>query len=386
MLGMTRIGRRLVVAIAVAATLLGLRVANLPARRPEAAATSAYVMGTYLEVKATGGDAQAGVKAVIARFCELDNLFNPSNLASDMARMAQAPGRPVHVSPDTIALLEHADAIYKETGGAFDLTVGPLVALWGFAPQDLTAVGTSRDAARTAPPSQAEIESALRLVGWSRVTWDKAAGTATLDAPGSTGGMSLATGGIAKGYALDEAARILRQAGVRSAVIDAGGSLYLLGARGEDGASAAAGTAAGAWRVAIRHPRAKGSGYLGTLAVRPDRSVSTSGDYERYFEADGVRYHHIIDPATGWPAKGAISVTVVAPSATEADGLSTALFVMGPEKGLALAESLPGVEALFVDAAGSLSMTPGMKEMFTPSSGGGTAGDSGTPEGGGAGG
>ncbi len=337
------------------------------------ASDTAYVMGTYLEITATGHGAAAAVERAIARFRELDVLFNPADPASDMARLAANPGRAVPVSPDTIAVLERADAAYRLSGGVFDLTVGPLVSLWGFGPQDIAALGTPADQRRTSPPSQSEIDAARRLVDWSAVTWDKTAGTATLARPG----MTLATGGIAKGYALDEAARILREAGVRRAVIDAGGSLYLLGSKagGEP------------WRIGLRHPRQ--DGYLGTLAVPADESVSTSGDYERYFESGGVRYHHILDPATGWPARGTIAVSVVAPDAAEADALSTALFVLGPEKGLALASSLPGVEALFVDDTGRITMTPGMEEMFVPTGntaggadGGNAAGDAGGQTGG----
>jgi thiamine biosynthesis lipoprotein len=317
-----------------------------------------YVMGAYLQITATGRGAEKAVALAVARFQELDILLNPANPASDMASLTAAAGYPVSVSPDTIAVLERADAVYRLSGGAFDMTVGPLVDLWGFGPQSVVETGAAAGGGRATPPSEAEIEIARRLVGWQRVQWDRAAGTAMLLAPELT----LATGGIAKGYALDEAARILRESGVRRAIIDAGGSLYLLGAK----------TTGRPWRIALRHPRQEG--YLGILELPADLAVATSGDYQRYFEADGRRYHHLIDPATGRPAISAMSVTVVGPSAVDADALSTALFVLGPGPGLALALTLPGLEALFVDAAGNITMTPGMAAWFVPA--GASAADS----------
>jgi len=327
---------------------------------------AAYVMGTYLQITATGRGAEKAVALAVARFQELDILLNPANPASDMASLTAAAGYPVSVSPDTIAVLERADAVYRLSGGAFDMTVGPLVDLWGFGPQSVVETGTAAGGGRATPPSEAEIEIARRLVGWQRVQWDRAAGTAMLLAPELT----LATGGIAKGYALDEAARILRESGVRRAIIDAGGSLYLLGAK----------TTGRPWRIALRHPRQEG--YLGILELPADLAVATSGDYQRYFEADGRRYHHLIDPATGRPAMSAMSVTVVGPSAVDADALSTALFVLGPGPGLALALTLPGLEALFVDAAGNITMTPGMAAWFVPA-GASAADTGGDPTGGG---
>ena len=328
------------------------------------ASDAAYVMGTYLRITATGRGAEKAVALAVARFRELDILLNPANPASDMACLAAAAGHPVSVSPDTIAVLERADAVYRLSGGAFDMTIGPLVDLGGFGPQSVVEAGTTADGGRATPPSEAEIAIARRLVGWQRVRWDRAAGTAMLLAPELT----LATGGIAKGYALDEAARILRESGVRRGIIDAGGSLYLLGAK----------ATGQPWRIALRHPRQEG--YLGTIELPADLAVATSGDYQRYFEADGRRYHHLMDPATGRPAMSTMSVTVVGPSAVDADALSTALFVLGPERGLALALTLPGLEALFVDAAGKITMTPGMAAWFVPAgasaanSGGGGSG------------
>jgi len=340
------------VALAAPDSAIG-RAARSLASAHETASGSAWAMGTFVRIEASGAGAREAVGRALARFAELEALLDPARPSSDVARLALAAGsgEPLPVSPDTIALLTAADEVHRLSGGAFDLTVGPLVTLWGF--------GSGAEPARTAPPDAEALARALSLVAWEEVSWDPATGTARLGLAGQT----LATGGIAKGYALDDAAAILRNAGVRRALLDAGGSLYLLGARDDEGRP---------WRVGVRHPR--GEGYIGVLEVPGDRAVATSGDYERYFEAEGVRYHHILDPRTGRPARQAVSVTVVGPSATLADALSTALFVLGPEEGLRLLEGLPGYEALFVDTEGRLHMTPGIGAMFRPVDGGGSGG------------
>jgi thiamine biosynthesis lipoprotein len=150
--------------------------------------------------------------------------------------------------------------------------------------------------------------------------------------------MAINLGGIAKGYAVDRATDILRRAGFRDAIVQAGGDLMLSGSRGER-----------AWQAGIRDPRADRDVYFAVAGVR-DHAFSTAGDYERFFFIDGKRYHHIIDPRTGQPATAARSVTIWAPDATTADGLDDAVLIMGPEKGLALIESLPDVGAVIVDA------------------------------------
>lgn len=171
---------------------------------------------------------------------------------------------------------------------------------------------------------------------------DPSAGTVELPSPG----MALDLGGIAKGYAVDRARSILAAHGVRQALIVAGGNVYGLGS--------APGNRP--WKVAVQHPRAP-EAVLGVIPAR-DTAVDTSGDYQRFFEQDGVRYHHILDPHTGYPARRSQSVTVTHPSAAWADALATACFVLGPERGAELIARVPGAAALFVDAQGQLHRTP----------------------------
>jgi thiamine biosynthesis lipoprotein len=166
-------------------------------------------------------------------------------------------------------------------------------------------------------------------------------------------GMLLGLGGIAKGYALDRAGEVLREAGFSSFLLQAGGQVLMEGRRGDRH-----------WRVGIRDPRGGPDDYFATLDAE-NVSVSTSGDYESYFILDGRRYHHILDPHTGWPAEGIRSVTIVAADATLADALSTAVFVLGPEVGMDVVEGLTGVEAVIVDAAGEVHTTEGVRERIT---------------------
>lgn len=327
------------------------RVTSAYERRFRTGRATAFLMGTYVVVTAEGRGAQAAVERALARLEEVDRRLDAFDPSSEIALLAaRAGGEPIPVSPDTLAFLELSDRIHHLSGGAFDPTVGPLVELWGF------GAGPSR----TAPPAPSEVDAALGAVGWVRVSWDRALGHAGLTGPG----MSLVTGALAKGYAVDQAAAELLSAGIERAVIDAGGDLYLLGRR-DDG---------GPWRVAVSHPRSPS--YLGLVLVPPNTAIATSGDYERYFEHQGVRYHHLLDPRTGYPASGCLGVTVVAPTAAEADALATAIFVLGPERGRALAEDLPGVEALIYTADGQLVMTGGMAAMLVP------AGEGGEPDGG----
>ncbi len=330
--------------------------ALLGVREPEASATR-FLMGTYVSVRAWGPGAAPALDAVVDRLEEMDRVLGPDDAGSDVRRTALGAGSPVVVCPDMLTVLELADRIVELSGGAFDPAVGALVALWGFGPDGEAPAGGETDPGPREPPDQPAVERALALTGWHLVDWDRETLTVTLGREGT----SLALGGIAKGYAVDEAARLLRAAGVTRAVIDAGGDLYLLGAK-PDGHP---------WRIAVRHPRR--DGHLGVLTLGADTAVATSGDYENYFEAGGERYHHILDPATGRPATGCISVTVVAPTAAVADALATAVFVLGPADGLALVELLADVEALVVDREGDIHLTSGMELLFRPA--GGESGD-----------
>ncbi len=248
----------------------------------------------------------------------------------------QAGGDPVALAPSLLAVLERSILIAKQTSGAFDPTWAALWGLWDF-----------RSASPEVPKDE-EIQAAIVAVDYRKLRVDSSAGTAQLLERGMKAGL----GGIAKGYALDRSAEELRRHGVANFVISAGGQVYASGLR-----------AGHLWRVGIRDPRGSEGDFFAVLEVS-DKSVSTSGDYERFFMKDGIRYHHILDPRTGRPARGLRSATVVSSDTTLADALSTALMILGPEEGLALATRWEGVEAVLVDARGAVLVTPGLEQTL----------------------
>jgi len=303
------------------------------------------IMGTYVTITvARGGLPEVVVRAAVAdayseieRIDRLMSTYKPESQLSQINR--EAGMRPVKADPEVIAVIQDALDVATMTGGAFDPTVGPLVRLWGI----------GGDKARV--PGKDEIDAARRLVGFSHVILDKKAGTVFIE----NKGMAVDLGGIAKGYASDRAVEILKARGIKGGIVAVAGDLKLFGA-GEGGKP---------WKIGIQHPR-KPDALLTELEVN-DAATSTSGDYERYFIKDGRRYCHILDPKTGYPASGLMSVTVLARDSYLADSLATGLFVMGPEKANAFARSHPEIEVLMVAGDGSISST-GRFRGVTPGS------------------
>ncbi len=292
-----------------------------------------FQMGTLVRI-AIAADDDPEVRAAIDRaFAAIDaviGIMSEWEPDSDVSRVNAAAGsEAVAVDPSLIGLIETAESISVASRGAFDLTWAALRGLWCFEPECAEV------------PDAGAVAEALRRVDYRRVEVDRAAGTVLLP----DAGMALGLGGIAKGYSIARAADVLRAAGLDDFVIDAGGDVYAAGTRfGE------------AWEVGIADPR--GSDLLGTIAVS-DAVVVTSGDYERYFERDGIRYHHIIDVRTGMPARGLTQVTVLAEDPTVADALATAAFVLGASDGLALIDAWEGAEGFLVDEVGGHHRTAG---------------------------
>ncbi len=284
------------------------------------------MMGTILslELEVPDGERAAEVFGKCWGEAErLERIFSRYDPDSELSRVNREAGSaPVAVSGEMLEVLSRALEISRLTGGAFDVSVGPLLEAWGFFP---------RREGRT--PSREEIESALSRTGWEKIELDRESRTIRFRVPG----LEIDLGGLAKGYVVDRLAALLAGEGIPGALVNAGGDIYALG-RHPEGRG---------WRIGVEHPRREGE-VLAVLELR-DRAVATSGDYRNYFIQGRRRYSHIIDPRTGEPAAtGVVESTVLAPDCLTADGLATALFVLGPERGLEVLKAVEGGEGLII--------------------------------------
>lgn len=297
-------------------------------------------MGTLWQVVLPAGSpgrAPAAATRALDEVSRLEDVLSEFRPHTEVSRVNAAAGEAaVRVSGDTWFVAEQSLRYAALSDGAFDPTWAALRPLWDFR------------ASTAGPPDPAAVRASLPLVDWRAVEMDPRARTIRL----RRRGMAMGFGGIAKGYALDRMRVILADAGVRDFVLYSGGQVLAEGTRGGR-----------AWRVGVQHPRDPGA-LLGALSVTSG-SVSTGGDYEHFFVRDGRRYHHVIDPRTGWPVEHTASVTVVARTALEADALDTALFVMPPERAMAKAREL-GVAMVRTDPSMRSEMTPAMRAMFEP--------------------
>ncbi|MBI5789414.1 MAG: FAD:protein FMN transferase [Candidatus Schekmanbacteria bacterium] len=294
---------------------------------------SAFMMDTLIEIKVVSADrdeAQQAVKAALSRMEQIDRDMNRYNSKSLLSRINQQAGQtPLIIPPDLFAVLTHGKEWGDITQGAFDITTGAITRLWDFP-------------GRNKPDNQT-VQTNLSKVNYQLLQLDERNFSAFLPQTG----MDLDLGGIAKGYAVDEAVRVLKEHGITQALVDAGGNMRALGGKDDDFP----------WKIGIQHPR-QPKDLIGTIPLK-DQAVSTSGDYERYFIQNGIRYHHIFDPQSGQPARGLISVTVISDTAETADILSTAVFVLGLKRGMNLVNSRPHTDALLITPDGKIITTPG---------------------------
>lgn len=298
-------------------------------------------MGTEMAHKAFGRHSKKALRAVEKEAQRLECLLSRFLPESDISRINRSAGVKLEkITFETYEILSCAMECSAISRGFFDITVGPLVDLWDY-----------KHASE--PPANNKIEKVLPLVNYNDLELDAFPKTAGL----KNSGQSVDIGGIGKGFASDRFMEIFQEYGVTSAFSNIGGNVSTLGNK-PDGLP---------WRVGIRHPRI--NGLLGAVAVT-GKAVVTSGDYERYFlDKEGRRFHHILNPITGYPAEsGLVSVTVVTESAMTADALSTAVFVAGLERGLALIKKYPRAEAVLVDAKLKVYVTQGLRQCFQASS------------------
>jgi len=330
-------------ALALAAAAVAFAVTAVGAQDPLSTRVQRYLMGTSITIEATGGTAPARADAIdeaFASMVEIDRLMSNYRPDSELARInAEAAERPVVVSDPMWGVLSAAQRVSQRSGGAFDVTVGPLVRVWGFHDK------------KPHVPTAEELGQVRPLVGYNNVVLDDTAHTVLF----RRRGVELDLGGIAKGFAVELAGGVLRRRGF-TGLIDAGGNQYLVGRP----------ISRPWWEVGVEDPDHP-TKLLGVLNV--DRgAVSTSGGYHNFFDLGGKRYGHLLDPRSLKPSEAALSVTVVSPDATLADALSKPAFILGPVAGLKLVESFPGAMAIIAsrgaNGAVELTMSEGLKGRF----------------------
>jgi len=296
------------------------------------------VMGTVVDITVWTGDAKGAgeaTDAVFAEFKRVDALMSSWLPDSAVARINAGAGQTsVKLEPELESLINTALAAGKESLGAFDITVGAFRGLWKF-DQDIDG----------SIPSKRDVVARTKLVNYRKVLINPKTHELKL----ARKGMRITLGGIAKGYAVDQAVAIMRSNGFDNFIMQAGGDLFASGSKGDR-----------SWRVGIRDPRGKRESSFAVAEIT-NRTFSTSGDYERFVVKDGVRYHHLIDPATGRPATLSRSVTVLAPNALTADIWSTALFILGYERGMKIVEGREDLDAVFVDKDNQVHISSGLQ-------------------------
>ncbi|MHB9155394.1 MAG: FAD:protein FMN transferase [Endomicrobiales bacterium] len=317
--------------VIVGGTLLGIRLHNQWKYHTEK--QTRFMMDTYVTIEA-GGPARTARKAVSAaldRMEEINVKMNPHNPES-LLYAFNHKGTPLD-DPEIVALVEQGLEVSRVSDGAFDMTLLPLTELWGF------------NTPSPRLPADNDIKKALARTGYQYLVVrdgkvQKLRPCITLD-----------FGGIGKGYAVGEALKVLKKEGITSAVINAGGNVYALGKRGGDRV----------WKVGIKDPRT--DGVMGYLELQ-DLCIACSGDYERFFIQDGKRYHHVFDRHTGYPAQGGLtSASIIYSDCALTDAWTKVLFVLGPEKGLALVKQVPGMEAIMVTPSGEILSTYGPQSL-----------------------
>jgi len=293
---------------------------------------SQFLMGTLVEISVF--DKDENIPAVQSAFDEiqrLEGLMSTHIPGSEISKINQVAGvEPTPVSPEVFEVISRALYWAEQTDGALDISVGPVQELWDF------------DGDHPSLPDPGFIEPRLEKVDYRKIRLENQTVFLTEK------GMRIHLGAIAKGYAVDRAIKVLQEKNIHHAFINAGGDLKTLGGRPDKTA----------WKIGLQHPR-KPESILASFSLS-GKAVATSGDYQRYFEHEGTRYHHILNPKTGYPVIGTMSATVVTDTVMDADALSTALFVMGAEKGLAFINSLKNTEGLVVDQHGVLHLSQGM--------------------------
>jgi thiamine biosynthesis lipoprotein len=290
-----------IIAILIVILLISIRVF----RKKEFSKTQ-YLMDTVCEIKVISRiNPKRAIDEAFRVMRKIDSIASFEG-TGEIARINQ--GENIELSREIIEIIEEGIEIGKLTDGAFDITIHPLMELWDFKEKKI--------------PKKEKIKRALPLIGYDKIL------LTNRELKFDTTGMGINLSGIAKGYAIDLAVKELKKYGIKTGLVNAGGDIRVFGDK--------------VWKIGIQHPR--GKGYVGVLALK-DKAVATSGDYEKYFIVNNKRYHHLLNPKTGFPGTKCISVTIIDDKASTADALATGIFILGPKRGIELLDSLriPGL-------------------------------------------
>ncbi len=296
---------------------------------------NAFLMDTLVQMQAHGENAEAAVEESMERIREIENLMSKTIETSDIYKLNNNPNQEIKISNESKTVLEKSRNYAEMTDGDFDPTIGALVELWGIGSEDAKV------------PIEEEIQDALENIGYKHlIINDK---TALIDKVG----VRLDLGGIAKGYAAEEVKKIVKKHKIESAFVNLGGNVLVIGDK-VDGSP---------WKIGIQDPR-EGRGNVMAIVDAVDQTIVTSGNYERYFKENDKLYHHILDPKTGYPARNnLLSVSIISENSFDADALSTAVYVMGLEKGMKFIENLENVDVMFITEKLDVYLSSGLKDI-----------------------
>ena len=298
------------------------------------------LMGTVISVTLYDSTDESILDKVFEKVKNLEETFSINETGTEVDKINDNAGiEPVKVSDDTIEVVKEGIYYSDLSHGKFDITIGPLVKLWNIPDRPTEDI-----------PTQDELNVVLPLTNYKDVVIDEANKTVFLTRPG----MMLDLGGIAKGYAADVISKMLTDEGVKSAIIDLGGNIF---AHGEK-------VSGDTWKIGIQNPFSNRGEIVGAISVK-NKSIVTSGIYERYIEVNGVKYHHILNPETGYPYENDIAgITIISDKSTTGDALSTSVFALGIEEGMKFVEELDDVDAIFVTKEKGIYVTSGIKDNF----------------------
>ncbi|MCF6460598.1 FAD:protein FMN transferase [Clostridium sp. Cult3] len=324
-------------------TIISLLITGCTNNKSESLTQTEFLMDTVINIKIYDKQDKKILDMAIDRLKEIEDRMSGTIENSDVSKINENAGiKPVQVHEEVYYVIEKAKYFAEISQGAYEPTIGPLVELWNITGSD--------EKERDILPSKEQIEEKKALVDYN-----------DLELLGDNfvylkrKGMKLDLGGIVKGYAADEVKRIFVENGVESAIIDLGGNVYALGEK-PDGDP---------WKIGIQDPFSVTGNYIGIINVK-DKSIVTSGDYERYFMYKGERYHHIIDAQTGYPSKNEVSgISIISDKSIDGDALSTALFVLGIDEGTKLAKQLEDIDLLFITKQNEVYIQEELRDSFT---------------------